>query len=199
MSGLRGYGSEMIYRWGRWYIPRWIDREPGGVGRAGRGQGNVSGTGVVLAGEEMLFTSPSMSPSFSPSGSFSLSASASPSESPSASPSPSAWAEKTSNTYWGGTNCTWDGTKWNITGPGMILHTTFVTWNHGYRPTKIRVTGIAASSGTVRLIDDGSVTIASWSAATGPVTADITWASDDIWRLSCGTEYNSVSLIEFEE
>ena len=81
----------------------------------------------------------------------------------------------------------------------MVLQTTYKTWQEGYRPTMIRVTGDSASSGTCYLQDTAPATLASWTASDSAVTAEITWGERDLLKLVLGTNYDSITKVEFYE
>ena len=106
------------------------------------------------------------------------------------------WVEKTSDSYWWGEGLYWDGSKWCPNDTDNKLFTTG-TWDEGYRPTKIRITGTVNAAVSINLYD-GSWNVLATGTPAASVELDITFAGNDMFRLYL-YHYSYVTKIEFYE
>ena len=84
-------------------------------------------------------------------------------------PPPFEWVVRLDDTYWTGLNGVWSGTSWDV--PPEADEKIYLgimepdTWIVGFRPTKIRITGVVFSADVMTIEDEDSNTIGTGIAA----------------------------------
>ncbi len=109
------------------------------------------------------------------------------------------WISYLDNTYWTPDgNTSWDGAKWVENGPPQSMRIDELgTWNEGFEPTKIRITGTFGSASTINVLDASSDVNGSGAAAASVVIdLDFTGPRGDIDRITLYGMTN-VTNIEF--
>lgn len=114
---------------------------------------------------------------------------------------PPPWDSKFGPAYWTcHSNCTWDGTKYVESGPGIVLSTAG-TWAVDYRPARMRVTGATGGSfpGHLELLDvsmDYILDAEGYASRDGVILDFWDTVITDMTRLHC-YEFSTVTNIEF--
>ena len=114
------------------------------------------------------------------------------------------WQTAFDNTYWSGdSNTAWNGSAWVENGPPgsiMLEASSSLGWANGFRPSKVRVTGVVNWATTIRIHDGApgfSGNIIAEGTCASTVELDCSFASAGNIRTFLLYGYSSVTNIEF--